>query len=81
MQLFENGRITSWVNLKDKYELTNDIFHQWAQLKHAISARWKTLISNYSDIDEENLCQITLLLKELEFFLPTNFPLRKYIRF
>ena len=81
LQLFENGRITSWVNLKDKYELTNDIFYQWAQLKHAISARWKTLISNYSDIDEENLCQITLLLKELEFFLPTNFPLRKYIRF
>ena len=32
-------------------------FFQWAQLKDAILARWKTLISNYSDIDEKNLCQ------------------------
>ena len=25
-QLFENGRIISWVSLKDEYELTNDMF-------------------------------------------------------
>ena len=25
-QLFENGRIISWINLKDKNELTNDVF-------------------------------------------------------
>ena len=40
-----------------KYELTNDMFFQWAQLKHTIRTRWKTLISNYSDTDQENLCQ------------------------
>ena len=32
-------------------------FFQWIQLKHAISAKWKTLISNYSDIDKKNLYQ------------------------
>ena len=26
LQLFENGRIKSWINLKDKYQLTNDVF-------------------------------------------------------
>ena len=45
------------VNLKDEYELTNAIFFQWAHLKHAIPTRWKTLIFNYSNIDEEDLCQ------------------------
>ena len=34
----------SWVNLKDKCELTMPL-------------SWKTLISNYSDTDEEDLCQ------------------------
>ena len=47
----------SWVNLKDEYELTNKMFFQWTQQKLAIPTRWKILISNYSDIDEENLCQ------------------------
>ena len=55
-QLFENGRILS-VNLKDKYELRNDMFFQWPQLKHTIPTRWKTLTSNYRDIDNDNLCQ------------------------
>ena len=73
LQLFENGRITSWVNLKDKYELTNDIFYQWAQLKHAISARWKTLNSNYSDIDEENLCQNHHVIKGARIFSTNKF--------
>ena len=33
------------------------MFFAWAQLKHANRRRWKILISNYSDIDRENLCQ------------------------
>ena len=33
------------------------MFFQWAQLKHAIPARWKTLLSSYSDADEESLYQ------------------------
>ena len=40
-QLFENGRIISWINLKDRYELTNNMFSQLAQLKHAIPPRWE----------------------------------------
>ena len=61
----------SWVNLKDKYELMNDMFFQWAQIKHAVPTRWKTLISNYSDMDEENLCQNHHVTKEARI-LSTN---------
>ena len=56
-QLFENGRIISWINLKDRYELTNNMFFQWAQLKHAIPPRWKKIIFDYNDINENDLCQ------------------------
>ena len=38
-QLFENGRIISWLNLNDRYELTNNMFFQWAKLKQAIPPR------------------------------------------
>ena len=61
----------SWVNLKDKYELMNDMFFQWAQIKHAVPTRWKALISNYSDMDEENLCQNHHVTKEARI-LSTN---------
>ena len=53
-QLFENGRIISWFNFSGEYELKNDMFFQWPQLKYAILIRWKTLISNYSYIDKKN---------------------------
>ena len=46
------------------------MFFQWVQLKHVIPTRWKTLISDFSDIDENNLCQNHMLLKVLEFCLP-----------
>ena len=61
----------SRVNLKDEYKLTNDMFFQWVQLKHVIPTRWKTLISDFSDIDENNLCQNHHVIKGiLEFCLP-----------
>ena len=56
-QLFENGRIISWINLKDRYELKNNTFFQWAQLKHAIPPGWKKIIFDYDDINEYDLCQ------------------------
>ena len=40
-QLFKNGKIISLINLKCRYELTNNMFFQWGQLKHAIPPRWK----------------------------------------
>ena len=61
----------SRVNLKDEYKLTNDMFFQWVQLKHVIPTMWKTLISDFSDIDENNLCQNHHVIKGiLEFCLP-----------
>ena len=57
LQLFENGRLISWVNLKNRYELTNDVFFQWAQLKHAVLVRRDKLNFDYSDIDENDLYQ------------------------
>ena len=59
--------------------MSNDMFSQWAPLKHAIPAKWKKLIY-YSDINENNLYTKTITLsKELEFCPATNYPLRKYI--
>ena len=49
LQLFENGRIISQVNCKD-YELKNDMFFQWAQLKHKFPKRWKKLIFKHIDV-------------------------------
>ena len=34
-----------------------EMFFQWAQLKHAIPSRWKKIIFDYSDINENDLCQ------------------------
>ena len=39
------------------------MFFQWAQLKHVILAMWKTLISNYSGIDEKSLYQKQYIIK------------------
>ena len=64
LQLFQNGRIISWVNLKDEYELTNDMFFQRAQLKNAIPTRWKALIFNFSVAEEKNLYQNHHIVKE-----------------
>ena len=44
------------------------MFFRWAQLKHAIPTRWKTLISNYSDTEEENLCQNHHIIKGARIF-------------
>ena len=33
------------------------MFFQWAQLKHAIPPRWKKIIFDYNDINENDLCQ------------------------
>ena len=60
--------------------MSNDMFSQWAPLKHAIPAKWKKLIYDYSDINENNLyTKIITLSKELEFCPTANYPLRKYI--
>ena len=57
------------------------MFFQWAQLKHAFPTKWKTLISNYSDTEEENLCENHHVIKGARICLPINYPLRKYIQF
>ena len=36
-QLFESSRIIWWVDLRDRYKLINDMFFQWAQLKHILN--------------------------------------------
>ena len=70
--------IISSINLKDEYELTNDMLFQWTQLKHAIPTMWKTLISSISDTAEKNCIKIVTLLRKLEFCLPKNHLLRKF---
>ena len=69
-QLFENGKIILWVNFKDEYELTNDMFFQWAHLKHAIPARWKKLINEYSDVNGNDVYQNHLVIKRARDLFP-----------
>ena len=57
LQLFENGTIISWDNLKDRHKLANGMFSQWPQWKHAVSASGKKLIIEYSDVKEKNTYQ------------------------
>ena len=80
-QLFENGRIISWINLKDRYELTNNMFFQWAQLKHTIPPRWIFFFffDYCCDINENNLCQNHHVIKRARI-LPLD-KLRKCIQF
>ena len=37
--------------------MTNNTFFYWAQLKHAISQRWKQKVFDHSDNNENDLCQ------------------------
>ena len=43
-----------WDDLKIEYNLTNETYFQWLQLKHAIPYKWKTIIKqnpgNVSDL-------------------------------
>ena len=48
---------------KDEYELKSDMFFRGAQLKRTIPTRQKTLIFNYSDIDEKNFCRHNHVIK------------------
>ena len=48
-QLFEGGTLKSWSDLKIKYNLTNETYLQWLQLKHAIPHNWKAIIKQNPD--------------------------------
>ena len=53
-QLFEEGSLKSWNDLKIEYNLMIECYFQWPQLKQAISHKWKTIIKqnpgNASDL-------------------------------
>ena len=44
----------SWNDVKIEYNLTNETYFQWLQLKHAILHKWKTIVKqnpgNVSDL-------------------------------
>ena len=42
-QLFEWGSLKPCNDLKIEYNLTNEVYFQWLQLKHAIPHKWKTI--------------------------------------
>ena len=43
-QLFEEGNLKPWDNLKLEYNLTNKTYFQWLQLKHAVEHKRKIII-------------------------------------
>ena len=51
-QLFEGQILKEWESLKNEFNLTEDMYFQWLQLKHAIPSNWKTTIgSNLVDVN------------------------------
>ena len=53
-QLFEGGSLKFWNDLKIEYNLRNETYFHWLQLKHAIPHKWKAIIKwnpgNVSDL-------------------------------
>ena len=43
-QLFKGGSWKSWNDQKIEYNLINETYFQWLQLKHAILHKWKSII-------------------------------------
>ena len=58
-QLFEEGNLKPWDDLKNEYNLTNEtsVKYQWLQLKHAISHKWKTIVKQNLGNDSNLLIQ------------------------
>ena len=46
-QLFEEGNLKPWDNLKLEYNLTNKTYFQWLQLKHAVEHKWKIILNGF----------------------------------
>ena len=53
-QLFEGQIFKDWKDLKLEFNLTDDMYFQWLQLKHAIPLNWKSIISS-NLLDVNNL--------------------------
>ena len=79
-QLFENRRIISWINLKDGYELTNNVFSV-GSIETCNSFEMEKIFLITMTLMRTTYAKIITLSKELEFYLLTNYPLRKYIQF
>ena len=62
-QLFEGDSLKPWNNLKIEYNLTNETYFQWLQLKHAIPHKWKTLLNRILVISATFLSISIILLK------------------
>ena len=63
-QLFEEGSLKPCDDLKIEYNLTNETYFQWLQLKHAISHKWKTIMKQNSGNVHDLLIQDHHLIKE-----------------
>ena len=53
--LDDNGNFLSWNSFKDKYNLDNNMFFKWMQLKNCIPNRWLNLV-NTNLVLQQNLC-------------------------
>ena len=63
-QLFDEGNLKHWRDLKLKYNLTNGTYFQWLQRKHADPRKWKTNIKQNPGNVSNLLIQDRNLIKE-----------------
>ena len=62
-QLFEGASLKSWNDFKIAYNLTNETYFQWLQLKHAIPHKWRTIIKHNPGIVRDLLIHDHNLIK------------------
>ena len=63
-QLFKGGSWKSWSDQKIEYNLINETYFQWLQLKHSILHKWKSIIKQNSSSVGELLIHDHHLIKE-----------------
>lgn len=59
MQLLENGRIISWVNIKDRYGFTNDLMTYFFSIKKLYTFGINTVLWSFCKTSKESLIQIS----------------------
>ena len=62
-QLFEEGNLKPWDDLKLEYSLTNETSFQWLQSKNAVPHKWHTKIKQSPDNVGKLLIQHHHLIK------------------
>ena len=80
-QLFEGDSLKSWNDLRIEYNLTNETYFQWLQLKHAIVHKWNTIIKQNPGNVSELIIHDHHLIKGVRILKIEKLLLKNYIQY